>query len=107
MALSISSIDSGGTSGGAATTQATATKSPAGGSLLIIWCCFAVTGGTTISSISDTFTGTSAWTQQKSLSISSSTRIDVWTATAGASPGSGAATIHFAAGCSNSYDFDQ
>lgn len=72
-----------------------ASHSPAGGSLLV-----AVTGGDFTSArtfiCADTFTGTSAWTQ--TTATVGSVRVSIFTATAGASPGSGAITVTRSAG---------
>jgi hypothetical protein len=101
------SLDVGGASSAPDTSQATATVTPSKNAFLVLWVCYAVTGGTTITSVSDTFSGTSAWTKQTSVTISSSTKIDCWTAKAGSSPGSGAVTMNFGVACSRSYDLDQ
>lgn len=88
--LTASSLTSGGSTTDANTFN-TASITPAPNSLLTLYVVQALTGGATVTSV----TGLGlTWTQQKTLAISSSTRIDCWTAPCGASPGSGAITIN-------------
>lgn len=84
-------------------TYATASISPTANSVLVASLVYVVTGGAT-----DTVAGLSlTWTERATRVISASTRITVWTAPAGASPGSGALTFtHSANGATQSGTWD-
>lgn len=99
MAIAQSTLTSASSTVNSTSTYVTASISPAANSLLIASLVYVVTGGAT-----STVAGLSlTWTQQKTIAISGSTRITVWTAPAGASPGSGALTFtHSANGATES-----
>lgn len=99
MTLAVTSLTSGSTSPGTMTGFTTASISPASGSLLVL-----ALGGYDGTSTQDftvsTVTGLSlTWTKQKVTGAGSGDKgdVEVWTALAGASPGSGTITVAFSA----------
>lgn len=104
MALAVTSLNASGSTTDAAS-GATASVSPAGNSLLVLWVCYAVTGGGTITSVSGLGL---TWTQQSTVTASSSTKLDCWAAVCGPSPGSGAVTFNFSVTMGSwNWDLDQ
>ena len=85
-------LTSGGVAGNA-TSDTTASISPTGGSLLIAWVATRAGGGPQTHSISDTLTGTGAWTQLTDTVGDS--RGSLFYAVAGPSPGTGTITFTY------------
>jgi hypothetical protein len=99
VAISTTLLTSGTSTVNSVSTYVTASVSPAANSFLVAAIVYVVTGGAT-----ETVSGLGlTWTQQGTVGISASTRLTVFTAPAGASPGSGAVTFtHSANGATQS-----
>lgn len=90
--ITVTSLASGGSTADN-TVFNTASVSPTGGCLLAVGVTHTATGGTTA-----TVSGLGlTWTMQHRITVSGSTKLEVWTAPCGTSPGSGTITITGAA----------
>jgi hypothetical protein len=93
VSLSATSLTSSSANSGAGSTVTTASISPAANSLLVLSAGYAVSGATTVTGVSGAGL---TWTRQVgAASVSASAKLDIWTALAGAAPGSGAITLTF------------
>lgn len=98
----VASLTAGNASG---PTVTTASIAPVANTTLIVWISQVFSpSGTTVTSVAGLGL---TWTQQKTIAVSASTRLDCWTATTTTAPTPGAITITLGAAASVVYDVDQ